>query len=44
MEKAGFRSSFLTLGGMACLAFLVLLFAIPETAHNNTGLNQLAKG
>jgi len=44
MEKAGYRISFLALGGMACLAFLVLLFAIPETAHNNTESNQLAKG
>jgi len=44
MEKAGYRISFLALGGMACLAFLVLLFAIPETAHNDTESNQLAKG
>jgi MFS family permease len=31
MEHAGYRISFLALGGVACLAFLVLLFAIPET-------------
>lgn len=36
MEKAGYRVSFLALGGVACLAFLLLLFAIPETAHNKT--------
>lgn len=44
MEKAGYRVSFLALGGMACLAFLLLLFAIPETAHTNSETNQLAKG
>jgi MFS family permease len=35
MEKAGYRISFLALGGMACLAFLLLLFAVPETDHDN---------
>jgi MFS family permease len=35
MEKAGYRFSFLALGGMACLAFLLLLFAVPETAHRD---------
>jgi MFS family permease len=44
MEKAGYRISFLALGAMACLAFLLLFFAIPETAHSNTESNQLAKG
>lgn len=44
MEKAGYRASFLALGCVACLAFLLLLFAIPETAHTNTESNQLAKG
>lgn len=44
MEKAGYRVSFLALGGVACLAFLLLLFAIPETAHSNTESTKLAKG
>jgi len=34
MEKQGYRTSFLALGGMACLAFLLLLVAVPETASN----------
>ncbi len=44
MEKAGYRASFLALGGVACLAFLLLLFAIPETTHSTTESNQLARG
>jgi predicted MFS family arabinose efflux permease len=44
MEKAGYRTSFLALGALACLAFLLLLFAIPETVHGNTEPNQFAKG
>ncbi len=32
MEKVGYRTSFLSLGGVACLAFLLLIFAIPETS------------
>jgi MFS family permease len=31
MEKSGYRISFLALGAVACLATLLLLFAIPET-------------
>ncbi|SEB69778.1 MFS transporter [Terriglobus roseus] len=44
MEKAGYRISFLALGGMACLAFLLLLFTIPETAQGKSESNQPAKG
>ena len=44
MEKAGYRISFLALGAVACLAFLLLLIAIPETAHSTTESNQLLKG
>jgi MFS family permease len=44
MEKVGYRSSFLALGGVACLAFLLLLFTIPETADGQMESNRLAKG
>lgn len=36
MEKAGYRTSFLALGGVACLAVLLLFFAVPETVHKDT--------
>ena len=36
MEKVGYRTSFLSLGGVACLAFLLLFFAVPETSHEIT--------
>jgi predicted MFS family arabinose efflux permease len=32
IEKAGYHASFLALGGIACLAFLLLLLSVPETA------------
>jgi MFS family permease len=35
MERSGYRVSFLALGGVACLATLLLLFAIPETLQRN---------
>jgi MFS family permease len=35
MEKAGYRVSFLALGAVACLAFLLLFFAVPETLPGN---------
>jgi MFS family permease len=44
MEKADYRISFLALGGIACIAFLLLFFAIPETVQSETESNQLAKG
>jgi predicted MFS family arabinose efflux permease len=44
MEKAGYRISFLALGGVACLAFLLLLFAVPETAHGDDPYLQPAQG
>jgi MFS family permease len=34
MEKSGYRISFLALGAVACLAALLLLFAVPETSNN----------
>lgn len=40
MEKAGYRTSFLALGALACLAFLLLLFAIPETENSNNESKQ----
>lgn len=43
MERSGYRVSFLALGGMACLAFLLLLLRVPETAKTNETSNQLAK-
>jgi MFS family permease len=39
MEKAGYKTSFLALGGMACLAFTLLLFTVPETVHNDINTN-----
>ncbi len=44
MEKAGYRASFLALGCVACLAFLLLLLAFPETAHGRIESKQLVKG
>ena len=44
MEKVGYRISFLALGGVACLAFLLLLFTIPETDHEQMDSTELAKG
>ncbi|GAA3763903.1 MFS transporter [Terriglobus aquaticus] len=32
MQHAGYRISFLALGGVACLAFLLLLTSVPETS------------
>jgi MFS family permease len=43
MEKAGYRVSFLALGGVACLAYLLLLFTIPETAEEQSESNNLQK-
>jgi MFS family permease len=34
MEKSGYRTSFFALGGMACLAFLLLMVAVPETGKS----------
>jgi len=34
MEERGYRISFLMLGAVACVAFLLLLLAVPETAHD----------
>ena len=36
MERFGYPTSFLSLGFVAGLAFLLLRLAIPETASNNT--------
>ena len=44
MERTGYRISFLALGGMACLAFLLLLIAVPETAGMTDASQQPAKG
>jgi MFS family permease len=44
MEKGGYRISFLALGGIACLAFLLLLVAIPETAHIDGEATQPLEG
>ncbi|WP_446742419.1 MFS transporter [Silvibacterium acidisoli] len=44
MEKAGYRTSFLALGGVACLATLLLFFAVPETVHGATSSPQPAQG
>lgn len=44
MEKEGYRISFLALGGMACLAFLLLLFAFPETAQPDSDSKPLDQG
>ena len=44
MEKAGYRTSFLALGGVACLAFTLLLFVVPETVHTDRNTNQLVEG
>lgn len=44
MEKAGYRTSFLALGGVAFLATLLLFFAVPETAHGDTTSPQPAQG
>jgi MFS family permease len=35
-EIAGYKTSFLSLGGIACMAFLLLFFAVPETSHEST--------
>lgn len=40
MEKAGYRTSFLALGGVACIAFLLLLVFVPETAHKTVATNE----
>jgi MFS family permease len=44
MEKSGYRTSFLALGGVASLAFLLLLLAVPETGHGDKSINQPARG
>lgn len=44
MEKADYRVSFLSLGGMACLAFLLLFFTIPETSRGQIESVSPAKG
>jgi MFS family permease len=38
MEKSGYRVSFLALGAVACLATLLLLFAVPETLRQQPPL------
>ena len=35
IQHAGFRTSFLGLAGIACAAFAILLFAVPETLHGD---------
>ena len=35
MEKFGYRTSFLALGAVACLATLMLLIAVPETSRED---------
>lgn len=42
MELAGYRTSFLALGGVACLATVLLYFAVPETVHGFTTYSQPA--
>lgn len=44
MELAGYRTSFLALGGVACLATLLLYFAVPETVHGETTSPPTAQG
>jgi MFS family permease len=39
MEHSGYRISFLALGAVACIAFLLLLFAVPETSHEHSWTN-----
>lgn len=38
MEHHGYRVSFLALGGVACLAFLLLLLTVPETSGRHQDL------
>ena len=40
MEKLGYKVSFLSLGGMAVLAFLMLVFVVPETASGTHHASQ----
>lgn len=35
MEHSGYRTSFLALGAVACIAFLLLLLAVPETSNSS---------
>ena len=44
MEKAGYRTSFLALGGIALLAALLLLLAVPETARTDNSEVQPVEG
>lgn len=41
MERSGYRLSFLALGVIACLAFLLLLFAVPETSRSRSPMQNL---
>ena len=44
MEKSGYRISFLALGAVACLATLLLLFAVPETSPEHRMHSAPAQG
>jgi MFS family permease len=44
MEKSGYRISFLALGAVACLATLLLLFAVPETSPEHRMQSAPAQG
>jgi MFS family permease len=44
MQTSGYRISFLALGAVACLATLLLLFAIPETSSGHPQHSEAAQG